>query len=175
MRNDLLIESPSVIDINKKDKFGSCYLVDKNQPMSIHKAVEQLAYYFKREGAFDFVQYTANEDRHNKNSKAYIWIDTDWDDTFAVGACEFRFLGDVDQIKDWSLQWVWMHPYYRCKGLLTQAWPHFIKQYGKDFHCAPPLSGEMECFLKKMNHKFQHCECPDEKNADVLPTGVQKK
>lgn len=159
MRKELLlIEAPSVIDINKKEKLGNCYLVDKNQPHSIHKAIEQLAYYFKREGRFDFIQYTANEDRHNKNCHGYIWIDTDWEDTFAVGAATFRFLADVDQIQNWSMQWVWMHPYYRCKGLLSKAWPHFVEYYGKDFHCEPPLSFEMQRFLKKMNHKFTEQE-----------------
>ena len=154
MTSNLIICAPSVIDINRSKKVGNCFLVDKNQPMSIHKAVEQLAYYFKREGRFDFVQYTANEDKNSKNSNAYIWIDTDWEDTFAVGACAFRFLGDVGQIKNWSLQWAWMHPYYRCKGLLTGAWSSFVEYYGKDFDIELPLSHEMECFLKKMNHNW---------------------
>lgn len=152
MNNNLMILAPSVIDINKNEKVGNCFLLDKTQPMSIHKAVEQLSYYFKREGRFDFVQYTANENIDNLNSHAYIWIEEEWDDTVAIGACEFRFLGDVDQIKNWSLQWIWMHPYYRGKGLLSGAWPSFVEYYGKNFHVEPPLSREMKYFLKKMNH-----------------------
>src|SRR4029079_2470441 len=117
MKNNLIIEAPSVIDLNRNRKFANCFIVDKSQPESIAKAVEQLGYYIKREGGFDFVQYVAYEDRDSAKVNAYIWVDTDWEDTFAVGAAGFRFLGDVGQINDWSLQWVWFHPYYRCKGL----------------------------------------------------------
>lgn len=156
MKSNLIIEAPSVIDLNRNKKFANCFIVDDKQPKSIAKAVEQLAYYFKREGRFDFVQYVAYEDRDSARVNAYIWIDTDWDDTFAVGAAGFRFLGDVGQVNNWSLQWVWFHPYYRCKGLLSGAWEAFVNRYGKDFHIELPLSYEMECFLKKMNHSLEY-------------------
>lgn len=154
MINNFLIYTPSVSELNTNQKLGSCYFVDKSQPLQVHKAVEQLSIYFKREGKFDFAQYTALEDRESKNAHAYIWVEETWDDLVAVGACGFRYLGDIGQIKDWSMQWAWIHPYRRCMGLLTQAWPHFVKKYGKDYHCEPPLSHEMKMFLNKMNHKF---------------------
>lgn len=150
--NNLIITTPSVIDINKTKKIGSCYLVDKDQPESVCRAVEKLSHYFKREFHYDYNQYTAYEDKESKLVRAYIWIDSDWEDTFAVGACGFRFLGDVNQIKNWSFQWGWFHPYYRNRGLLSAAWPSFVKKFGKDFHVEPPISKAMEDFLKKMNH-----------------------
>ena len=148
-----MILAPSVIDINKGQHCGNAYYLHKNQPISIHKAVEQIAYYFKREFKFDFVQYCAYEDKDNSKSDAYIWIDTNWDDTFAVGAANFRFLGDVGQPKKWSLEWVWFHPYYRNQGLLSTAWPYFEKKYGKGFLIEPPLSKSMEAFIKKMKEE----------------------
>lgn len=158
MQNKFLITAPSVCDLNPDTKFSSdkyCYFVNDKQSLQIHKAVEQIAYYFKREGRFDFVQYTALEEMNSHNSNAYIWVEEDWTDSIAVGACGFRYLGDVGQIKDWSLEWVWMHPYRRCQGLLTNTWHAFVDKYGKDFHVAPPLSHEMEMFLKKIGHKIK--------------------
>jgi hypothetical protein len=151
MKDNLIISTPSVIDMDFNKKIGNFFIVDKKQPISIHKAVEQLAYYFSREFNYDFIQYTAYQDRYNTRSNAYIWIDADWDDTFAIGAANFRFLGDVGQINKWSLDWVWFHPYYRNKGLLTQSWKHFEKKYGKNFHVEPPLSRGMISFLNKIN------------------------
>lgn len=148
-----LIETPSVIDIDIGRKIGNCILVHNKQPISIHKAVEQIAYYFKREGEFDFVQYTAYEDKDNPKSDSYIWIDSNFEDTFAVGATNFRFRGDVGQQQRWSMEWVWFHPYYRNKGLLTGAWKAFQKKYGKDFLLEPPLSKAMEAFINKMKGK----------------------
>ncbi len=154
MINNCLIYTPYVDDLNREKKMGTSFPVDKRQPDSIHKAVETLAGYFKREGHFDYIQYAAHEDKDSKNANAYIWVDEDWEGTFAVGAAGFRYLGDIGQIKAWSLQWVWFHPYYRCKGLLSGGWQQFVNKYGKDFDVAKPLSSEMKLFLKKMNHKF---------------------
>lgn len=151
MNEKMLIQAPSVIDIDKTKMTGNCIFVHNKQHMSIHKAVEQLAYYFKREFKFDFVQYTAYEDVNNPKSDAYVWIDSNFSDTFAVGAVNFRFLGDVNQPKKWSLEWVWLHPYYRNQGLLSGAWKAFQKKYGKDFLIEPPISKAMACFIKKMN------------------------
>jgi len=153
MKDDLTIYLPSVIDLDQSKAIGNCFIANKNQPVSIHKAIEKLSYYFKNEFNFDYVQYTAFGDMNNAKSQAYIWIDDDWDDTFAVGACCFRFLGDVGQCNKWSLEWIWFHPYYRNKGLLAGAWKSFEKKYGKDFHIQPPLSKGMERFLEKMREK----------------------
>jgi hypothetical protein len=160
MRENLSISMPSVIDLLPGKKLGNAHFVHSNQPISIHKAVEQLAYYFKREGRYDFVQYCTYEDKDNKKSESYIWTDTDWDDKFIVGAINFRFLGDVGQNNEWSLEWVWFHPYYRNRGLLSEAWPHFQKKYGKNFRIEPPLSKAMQRFIDKMNpSESKVCTC----------------
>ena len=153
MNERLLILAPSVIDLDKGKKIGNAYFVDKKQPLSIHKAVEQIAYYFKREGNFDFVQYCAYEDRENPNSDAYIWVDSNWDDLFVVGAANFRHLRDKGQSQEWCMEWVWFHPYYRNKGLLSGAWKSFEKKYGNNFQLEPPLSKAMESFVNKMRNK----------------------
>lgn len=150
MKRDYIIEAPSVIDFIPTKKFGNALYVNREQPISIFKAVEQIATYFQKEGGFSFLQYSAYEKRRIKTTDAYIWIDEDWDDTLAIGACAFSKDGDVGGNGKWGLQWVWIHPYYRNRGLLTEAWPHFEKKYGKCFDIEKPLSKHMESFLNKM-------------------------
>ena len=151
MNERMIITAPSVIDLDLSIKVGNCFYVDKKQPSSVYKAIEQLAYYFKREGQFDFVQYSAYEDKNNKNSEVYVWVDEGWEDLFLTGAINFRFKGDIGQSKNWEAEWVWIHPYYRNQGLLSGAWKEFEKKYGKGFRCEPPISKSMEAFLNKVN------------------------
>ena len=153
MLNNLTILTPSVIDIDESKKIGNAFFISPNQPTSVHKAVEQLAYYFKREFEFDFVQYTVYEDKNNPKCDAYLWVDNTWEGPVAIGATVFRFHGDVGAQKKWSMEWVWFHPYYRNKGLLSGAWKNFKKKYGKDYLLEPPLSKAMEAFVKKMKGK----------------------
>jgi len=155
MKQHLIIDPPSVIDLIETQQMGGAYYVSKEQPMSIFKAVEQLAKYFKREGDFSFLQYCANEQKTKGRTDAYIWIDKDWNDKFAVGACAFSQMKDVGESGEWAMQWVWFHPYYRNKGLLSEAWPFFVEKYGKDFKTEPPLSKHMISLLKKLHHKYE--------------------
>lgn len=148
MKQHLIIEPPSVIDMVETNHLGGAYYVGKDQPVSINKAVEQIAKYFKREGGFSFLQYCANEKRNQNKTHAYIWVDEDWNDKFAVGACAFSQMNDVGGSGNWCLQWVWFHPYYRDKGLLSESWPHFEKKYGKNFEIEEPFSKSMMSFLK---------------------------
>ena len=155
MKQHLVIELPSVIDMVETSQHGSAYYVSKDQPISIYKSVEQLAKYFKREGEFSFLQYCAHEQKDKKTTEAYIWIDEDWSDKFAVGACAFSQMRDVGESGEWELQWIWFHPYYRNKGLLSEAWPSFVSKYGENFAIEPPISKHMISFLNKINHQYK--------------------
>jgi len=42
-----------------------------------------------------------------------------------IGASCFRFHERTDHPVDYSLQWVWFHPYWRRRGLLSNSWPGF--------------------------------------------------
>jgi hypothetical protein len=49
---------------------------------------------------------------------------------------------------EWEAQWIWMHPYARRHGLLTDAWPYFKKEFG-EFRLQRPISPAMKGFLEK--------------------------
>lgn len=154
MREQKTIELPRLYDIHTDAMFGKAIYVGNDQPVSAHKAVEELAIYFRREFDFDYTQYTAFEDKDNDKSDAYLWIDTDWESHFATGAAVFRYLTDVGQKHRWVMQFVWFHPYYRRAGLLTETWKHFQEKYG-DFELEEPVSESMKRFADKMKKGSQ--------------------
>lgn len=152
MKEHKTIDLPRLYDINTDVMLGKAICVGNDQPVSAHKAVEQLAIYFKREFHYDYTQYTAFEDKDNDKSNAYIWLDSDWESNYAIGAAVFRYLTDVGDKPRWVMQFVWFHPYYRRAGLLTETWKHFQEKYG-DFDLEEPVSDSMRKFVKKMGEK----------------------
>ncbi|WP_188131136.1 hypothetical protein [Paraburkholderia panacisoli] len=140
-------------------KAASPLKIDCHSPLELRKAVEQLAYYFKRELGFDFVQFEAAETEASigfVRYEAHLFYETAYDHIVEdeatphriFGACCFRWREWTDHAPGWSMDWVWMHPYFRRRGHLRQAWGSFQQHYGDEFHVAPPLSIEMEAFVK---------------------------
>jgi hypothetical protein len=127
---------------------GNAIIAHEKQPNAVHKAIERIAFHAKREGHWDSPLYGIH-DALNENANAYFWIDEDWSEKFITGACVFRFLGDVGQNRKWQLEWVWIHPFYRGKGLLSGAWKSFEKKYGQNFNIELPLSHALIGFLKR--------------------------
>ena len=65
-----------------------------------------------------------------------------------IGCACFRNRADIG----WALAWVWLHPFARRKGLLQDAWPAFVAEYG-DFAVEPPLSQPMVQFMEKVGYR----------------------
>jgi hypothetical protein len=130
---------------------------------TLRMPVEEIAYHFKREMGFDFVQFEASEAPNSQGFvpwQAYLFhervyeIDSDTDNTRirCFGACCFRWREWSDAPAGWSLDWVWFHPYFRQKQHLSKAWQQFKQEYG-EFHLAQPISPSMKAFLKKVQPK----------------------
>ncbi|MEM5372841.1 hypothetical protein V4C53_43530 [Paraburkholderia azotifigens] len=134
-------------------------------PVGLRQALETLARYFKRELGFDFMQYGADETPASKGYipyEAYLFYEpaydrqTHWDQRLSqriFGACCFRQRQTDGRDASWSLDWAWMHPYFRRRQHLTRAWITFEQRYGAGFHVEPPLSLGMEAFLNAMNQR----------------------
>lgn len=129
-------------------------------PKILLRSVEKLAYYFKREMHFDFVQFEAAETEASRDFvpyEAYAFFEPAYDRVEEAkptphrvfGACCFRLRGWSDHAPAWSLDWVWMHPYFRHRGHLTRAWTIFEHRYGENFHVARPFSLAMNSFMEK--------------------------
>ncbi len=120
--------------------------------------VEAYAYHFKRETHYDFVQFSSNENPKGSDFiiyDAYLFLLDDLNiknyydpiKKRVVGACCFRkrFLENFDHY--WSMDWIWIHPYCRHRGLLKGKWEYFNNKYN-GFYVEPPHSIEMEAFLQ---------------------------
>lgn len=141
----------------------SPYLVDSSSPTIMLRRVEKFARYFKREMRFDLVQFSAKEvdPQFAKDPfEAYLFFEFARDlmeedkptPNRFIGACCFRLKNEGTQDSYWSMDWVWLHPYFRHRGHLRKAWPMFVKKYG-DFEVEEPWSAGMEKFLSAIQHK----------------------
>lgn len=63
-----------------------------------------------------------------------------------VGGCSFRF---------GVPKWVWITPQYRRRGVLTAAWPQFVRWYGS-FSLGIAQSDAMQAFARRMGHVEDH-------------------
>jgi hypothetical protein len=59
-------------------------------------------------------------------------------------ACFRQFEGALPN--EWSLEWVWFHPYVRGRNDLRKAWVKWEERYGQ-FKVEEPLSSAMIRFL----------------------------
>ena len=163
-----IAKNPHEREANCAQAYNAPFLVVGPQsPLSWLKAVEEMAYYFKRELKFEFPTFTAEErfkselhrDRvlvfykteildHNptpKNPKDFTNAYT------FFGAIGVRWRQRENAPASWSLPWVWLHPYERRQGHLTKAWPFLLKMFPK-FSVEPPISPAMTSFLKKVGY-----------------------
>ena len=66
------------------------------------------------------------------------------------GACCFRPISLQDLgLQCESLKWIWLHPYFRKSGILSELWPVLRENHG-DFHLEEPISPAMKSFLSKL-------------------------
>lgn len=126
-------------------------VVTPQSPIKLRREVERFARYFRREFNYDARQFEATEkpEKRKRPYAAYLFsnepncIPRVW-----VGACCFRWREYQDVGPRWAMQWMWLHPYYRGKGILSGVWDEFHELHG-NFYCEPPFSLAMEAFLRK--------------------------
>jgi RimJ/RimL family protein N-acetyltransferase len=126
--------------------------VDAWSSPKLKKFVYRIAVYFSREFQYDFVQYS--EDEQDLTHRAFLIFSRAGDkyygkDIYRIlgGGC-FRQRKYQDFPESYALQWIWIHPYMRRKGMLTKAFDQFINQL-EQFRVEPPYSVEIKSFLEK--------------------------
>jgi hypothetical protein len=107
----------------------------------LRKEVERFARYFRREFDYPIQEFAANEKR---SYMAYLLPHCE--DEVWAGACCFRPESFAHPGNGITLRWIWLHPYCRRKGILSQAWPMLREKHG-DFFVEPPLSPAMLDFV----------------------------
>ena len=118
----------------------------------LKKFVYRIAVYFRREFGYDFVQYSENED--DLTHRAFLFLSRagdkyyDKDINRILGGGCFRRRQYKDCPDSYALQWLWIHPFMRRKGILTKALNEFMNKF-EQFKVEAPLSFEMKSFLEK--------------------------
>lgn len=140
MNNDIILPK-----LRKNARYYSALTeVTSSSKKHLRTACYKIAQFFQKEFKSDFVPFCEND---NDTYKAYLFLDDEWFDRDVIGACCFR-LRKYENVEFWAMQWIWIHPYYRNKGILKENWEHFRKKHG-NFWVEPSYSKAMEAFLKK--------------------------
>ncbi len=143
---------PNRIDLKripKEFKDDSLLKVTPTSSFHLKQQVERFAYYFGREFRYE-VPFKANPEIFDDPYTAYLFPSPD--SAVWVGACGFipEYLLSFQHMGD-SLFWVWIHPYYRGRGILKKHWTTLRANHG-DFWVDRPLSTAMQGFLLKNSH-----------------------
>jgi hypothetical protein len=165
-----LLERAKIIMINKyrialpierSSQFEiSPTLVLPGSRLSLRRHVEEFAIYFKRELRYDLQQFSVSDTHIDPDFvpwEAFLFheiADDLWKDNISIpmrflGACCFRLRDVEDGESQWNLDWAWLHPYLRGRGLMSKAWPTFSHRY-PNFAIEPPISSGMKALLNKM-------------------------
>jgi hypothetical protein len=133
--------------------------VTPRSPKRLRDAAGRIAYYFKREGGYDFADYFTSPRWAQDTFTCYLWAKPDslivpGESIQIIGCACFRPHTFEDIGPRQMLEWVWLHPYYRGHGLLRQAWPYLWQDQGP-FLVQPPLSDAMAAFLERHTDYYQ--------------------
>lgn len=121
-------------------------LVQAHSPMWKHHEVFQRARQFRREMKFDFIQW-GKATHQDTDPQVHGFLFNDTSGTFPhgsiVGGCCFRRRQDY-----WELDWIWISPKVRRKGILSSRWQVLLSRFG-NFIIAAPVSDAMQSFVRR--------------------------
>jgi hypothetical protein len=108
--------------------------------------------YLFREQHYDFpLRWDSDEDKEEETRAYFLLLEDAWDWTsvLPIGTAVFTKQPYINVSPDeWWLMWVWIHPFERGRGVLSQVWPMLKKEFG-DFKIQRPISFGMKAFLEK--------------------------
>lgn len=144
-----LIRLPTIAK-HLKGEFVTC-----ESPMAYRRAIELMATYFQREGGWDAAPFDAKE--FSYHYKAYPFYRNDYfprrdgyaNEIFGAACFRYHYFRGQKEKNYWTLQWAWLHPYFRRHGYLTKAWPKFVQEFGPSFIPETPYSKGMKDFMFK--------------------------
>ncbi|MFP3637579.1 hypothetical protein [Paraburkholderia sp. SIMBA_054] len=111
----------------------------------LHQLVHERAIRFKREMRFDSIQYPRPGKMVEEPAMVgFLFINDgpDFPPHSVVGAGAF-----VKREERWELNWIWVIPAARRKGVLRARWPALVDRFG-DFDIEAPLSDAMAAFVR---------------------------
>lgn len=133
--------------------------VNRSSSSPLFKEVYKIAKYFKEESNCDRVPFDLMGILSTPY-RVFLFTEIDVDEVAAgnkktqriYGACLFSELFTKDDKKYWVLNWIWLHPFFRYRGILKEKWTYFQDTFG-DFLIGKPVSPNMEAFLESQRKK----------------------
>ena len=128
---------PSVYSDKDPKRNREVVAVTRSSMLAQKNLVERMAGYFQREMNYKYKQFlVTDQDAY----RAFLFsLEGYW-----VGAAVFRNREE----EKYNLQWVWLHPFARHRGLLKDVWAKWENHFGK-FRIEGPISPGMKEFLGK--------------------------
>nr|MBF0221445.1 hypothetical protein [Desulfobulbaceae bacterium] len=115
------------------------YDIEKTSSQEMRAILETFAGYFKKEFKYDHIQYEADEHLYDDHKyHGLLFTEAAFDamteehsetPTRLIGGCCFRWREFSDR-SCWVLDWVWLHPFCRHRGILRSHWGALEKQFG---------------------------------------------
>jgi hypothetical protein len=149
-----MAESSYLIDLDEIPapyESESLLQVLHTSPLLLRQGVEKFARYFHRESTYDCIQFDAEETDAEEKKPYTAYLFSDKDQAAWAGACCFRTrCYEGIGVPCEALQWIWLHPFCRTRGILKSHWATLRANHG-DFYVEPPLSPGMLRFVLKHN------------------------
>lgn len=124
--------------------------LDSNSDRAMKDHLAGFASHFKREMRFDRLQF--DEDMYgNEDFVGFLIFERAMDLCKDEDQHPCRIVGGgvfADHENAYELDWIWLHPFVRNRGLFGECWKGFTKKFG-EFSVAKPISAQMEASLKK--------------------------
>ena len=148
---NLKIEAPIILNPNKLHFINEeLVYVNENTSEDIQVIVEAISVFFNKEldlasrpyeagildkhHAYLFVEKVQNERDHSKDEIGVR----------AIGGCSFHY----EHENVLTLQWIWVHPFKRRKGIVSKHFDYFVNEY-KEFGLSQIKSPIMRTFIPK--------------------------
>lgn len=128
--------------------------VNATSTFAHRRSVFRMAQYFGRE-CNSTTLYGWNGHEDDMDATAYLWVCMhlmDQGKVPCVGGCCFRQREEGGP----ALQWIWINPFVRRQGILSESWEVFEYNH-PNFAVERPLSESMLQFLEKRGYKNGIC------------------
>jgi len=123
------------------------WVIPSEIPHESRLVLERIGYFLKREEDLDFPPYSASLLVDNEFGHIFSVPFTE-ETSRPIGGASFSKKRWNDGKEGFLMDWIWFHPYYRRKGILSAAWATLVADYGQ-FPVSLPCSPVMALFREK--------------------------
>ena len=131
-RQELTLRPAPILE--EEPIFSDWMLINNASKAKNHEAMKRLNKMFRKECHYDFPQWYSYDPKIFGFLLNHLGL--------GLGAVGFYQHEDVPH-----LQWAWLHPFIRSRGIFAEFWGHLMKDYS-NLKVEGPLSASMKHFLR---------------------------